>query len=152
MTRDYTEYYPVIDVLEKDNKPGRKKKKEFGIEEVISSMPNRDLAYEIRMFVEEFDLEKVHSFKDLKKAYGALFMILLHGGTKSSKVRKTVDSAIKILGKVSENEQRYLEIEFPKQLEERYEQRIQGIFGALQKVLTEDQYEQFRAILEEHNG
>jgi len=101
----------------------------------------------ISHFIKEFDLRKINNANDLAAGYHGVFTMILHLGILSKDVRDTCDLLLKALNGFSNHRKGYLEVEFPQELEERFEAALKNIHTALEKVLRPDEYKRISQML-----
>jgi hypothetical protein len=101
----------------------------------------------ITHFIKEFDLRRIKNSNDLAAGYHGVFTMILHLGILGKDVRDTCELLLKALNGFSSHRRGYLEVEFPQELEERFEAALSDIHGALEKVLRPDEYKRISQML-----
>jgi len=101
----------------------------------------------IMHFMADFDLRKIRNNNDLAEGYQGVFTMILHLGILGKDVRDTLELLLKALNGFSSHRKGYLEVEFPQELEEKFEKHITDIVKALETVLRPEDFKRVSQML-----
>lgn len=117
------------------------------LQEMVNVVKLTNVKRRLTNFIETFDLRLCKNQEDIAAGYQGIFELILYLGVHGKDIRDTCELLLKALNGYASHRKGYLEVEFPKEIEARMDQQMDGLLKAIQQVVKPDEYKKIIALM-----